>query len=106
MLEGRSLSEACREAGVSRLTGRKWVTRGLEVGIENIAELSRAPKSSPSRTSKEKEGAPCAQGPLSGVGAKETGRDSEAGLGGLGLDASTHPLRQNLSLARAAGCLD
>jgi transposase InsO family protein len=47
---GISLSEACRQAGVSRKTGRKWVDRAGDVGIENIAELSRAPKRVPKRT--------------------------------------------------------
>lgn len=42
---GMSLSEACRLSGVTRKTGRKWVVRAGEVGIESLAELSRAPKS-------------------------------------------------------------
>lgn len=45
VLEGRlSLSEACRQAGVTRKTGGKWVERAREVGVENLSELSRAPK--------------------------------------------------------------
>ena len=40
---GVSLSEASRLAGVSRKTGRKWVKRALEVGLENLHEMSRAP---------------------------------------------------------------
>ena len=39
-----SLSAACREAGVTRKTGLKWVKRAREVGIENLAERSRAPR--------------------------------------------------------------
>lgn len=41
---GRSLSAACIEAGVTRKTGRKWVERAKVVGIDEIAELSRSPK--------------------------------------------------------------
>ena len=53
---GVSLSEACRLAGVTRPTGRKWVKRARAVGIENISELSRAPKTSPRMTPPELEG--------------------------------------------------
>ena len=52
-----SLSAACREAGVTRRTGRKWVERARESGIEGLAELSRAPKRSPGRTPPEVESA-------------------------------------------------
>ena len=48
---GKSLSETCRESGVTRKTGRKWVERAREVGIDGMAERSRAPLSSPLRTS-------------------------------------------------------
>lgn len=50
---GMSLSEACRLAGVTRKTGRKWVVRAAEQGIENLSELSRAPRSVYGRTSDE-----------------------------------------------------
>jgi transposase InsO family protein len=40
---GMSLAQACRIAGITRPTGRKWVRRAREVGVEGIAELSRAP---------------------------------------------------------------
>lgn len=50
---GLSLSEACRRAGVTRKTGRKWMLRSDEQGIENLAELSRAPKSVWGRTPQE-----------------------------------------------------
>jgi transposase InsO family protein len=52
-----SLSEACRRAGVTRKTGRKWVARAREDGIERLAPRSRAPKRSPARTPPEVEGA-------------------------------------------------
>jgi transposase InsO family protein len=45
-----SLSEACRRAGVTRKTGRKWVNRARLSGLENLAELSRAPKRVPGKT--------------------------------------------------------
>lgn len=50
--EGMPLKRACREAGVTPKTARKWVRRAQEQGIENLSELSRAPKHSPARTSK------------------------------------------------------
>lgn len=48
---GMSLSAACRLVGVSRPTGHSWVSRAREVGISQIAEVSRAPKSRPKQTS-------------------------------------------------------
>ena len=54
---GMSLSQACRDAGVTRKTGRLWVERAKEVGIDALCERSRAPKSSPTRTSQELEDA-------------------------------------------------
>jgi transposase InsO family protein len=48
--EGMSLSAACRLAGVTRKTGRKWVVRASETGIEKLCELSRVPKRVPERT--------------------------------------------------------
>ncbi len=47
---GLSLSAACARAGVTRKTGRKWVVRAKEVGIENLVELSRSPKTPRKRT--------------------------------------------------------
>lgn len=48
--EGLSLSEACRLAGVTRMTGRKWVQRARSSGLDGMSELSRAPKHIPVRT--------------------------------------------------------
>lgn len=56
---GVSLSEACVRAGVTRKTGRKWVIRAREVGILNLAELSRAPQSRPTKTDSAVEAALC-----------------------------------------------
>lgn len=55
LVAGTSLSEACRCSGVTRKTGRLWVERAREVGIEGLAERSRAPKTSPRRTPRELE---------------------------------------------------
>ena len=52
---GMSLSGACRELGVSRPTGRLWVSRARDVGISEISALSRVPLHQPSRTSLEVE---------------------------------------------------
>ena len=41
----------CKEFGVSGPTGRLWVKRYLEQGIEGIAERSRRPHHSPRKTS-------------------------------------------------------
>lgn len=45
-----SLSQSCREAGVTRPTGRKWVNRALEEGLAGLKEQSRAPKNVANRT--------------------------------------------------------
>jgi transposase InsO family protein len=39
-----SLSEACRQLGVTRKTGRKWVVRARSEGLEAMAERSHATK--------------------------------------------------------------
>lgn len=48
-----SLSSLCREFGISRPTGRLWVERYRNGGIEAIAERSRRPLHSPRRTQPE-----------------------------------------------------
>lgn len=45
-----NLSEAARQFGVSRPTAHKWVQRALVVGVENLAEQSRAPHRQPRHT--------------------------------------------------------
>ncbi len=55
LAEGASLSAACRSAGVTRRTGRKWVERAREHGLDGMAELSRAPHRLPTRTREEVE---------------------------------------------------
>jgi transposase len=44
---GVSLSEACREAKVSRATGYRRLRRTEAMGIEEMAELSRRPRHCP-----------------------------------------------------------
>jgi transposase InsO family protein len=48
-----SLSEAAREAGVSRPTAYRWVQRARVVGIDGLAEQSRAPHGRPRATADE-----------------------------------------------------
>lgn len=51
-LRGEStISELCREFGVSRKTGHKWLRRYQEAGsLQGLEELSRRPRTSPNRT--------------------------------------------------------
>jgi transposase InsO family protein len=48
---GANISALCREHGISRQTGHKWLKRFREGGFEGLQELSRRPSSSPSMTS-------------------------------------------------------
>ena len=43
--EEMSLSDLCREFGVSRPTGYRWINRYKEVGPEGLLDLSRKPHS-------------------------------------------------------------
>jgi len=45
-----TMTELCREFGISRQTGYKWAQRYVEEGIEGLQDRSRAPKSCPHRT--------------------------------------------------------
>jgi transposase InsO family protein len=55
-LGGRDpLSQLCGEFGISRRTGYKWITRYRDGGVEAIAERSRRPLHSPTRTASELE---------------------------------------------------
>jgi transposase InsO family protein len=47
------MSEVCREYGVSRQNGYKWVKRFKEEGLEGLVERSRRPHGSPLNTSGE-----------------------------------------------------
>ena len=46
----RSHSELCREFGISRPTGYLWLERYSSGGVRAVAEISRRPHSSPTRT--------------------------------------------------------
>jgi putative transposase len=46
-LAGEALAALCREAGVSRTTGHKWVRRFKEQGHAGLEEESRRPRSTP-----------------------------------------------------------
>lgn len=48
---GANISALCREHGISRQTGHKWLKRFRNGGYEGLQELSRSPSSSPSKTS-------------------------------------------------------
>lgn len=50
-----SMSELCRQYGVSRKTGYKWLERFEKGGVEALADLSRAPGECPHRTDEELE---------------------------------------------------
>ncbi|MGB6223047.1 MAG: leucine zipper domain-containing protein [Haloferula sp.] len=47
------MAELCREFGISRKTGHKWVARHAAEGVNGLKDRSRAPKSASHRTSDE-----------------------------------------------------
>ena len=47
---GVNLSELCRRFGISRSNGHKWLGRYLTQGREGLADRSRRPHRSPTRT--------------------------------------------------------
>lgn len=47
---GANVSELCREHGIARQTGYKWLRRYRERGYRGLEELSRRPQSSPRMT--------------------------------------------------------
>jgi transposase InsO family protein len=54
--EGLSITEACRQTGISRPTGYRWLARAV-AGETSFADRSRRPHHSPQRTSAEREAA-------------------------------------------------
>jgi len=42
-----AMSAACRQFGISRKTGYKWLRRYNTSGLEGLVDLSRRPRSSP-----------------------------------------------------------
>jgi putative transposase len=53
VVKGANLSELCREFGVSRQTGHKWVRRYRELGPLGLVDESRRPDSNPTSTGEE-----------------------------------------------------
>jgi putative transposase len=51
--KGEKVAALCREYGVSRQTGHKWVKRFKELGYEGLEEQSRRPKSAPLATAED-----------------------------------------------------
>ena len=51
---GVGVSETARIYGTTRKTVRKWLNRYKRYGISDLEDLSRAPKSSPLKISKER----------------------------------------------------
>src|SRR2546423_1663769 len=51
--KGEKVSPLCREFGISRTAGHKWIKRFKELGYEGLEEESRRPKSSPLATGEE-----------------------------------------------------
>ena len=47
--EGVSVSQAAREAGVSRVTAHAWIERARREGVVGMQEYSRRPHHSPRR---------------------------------------------------------
>src|SRR5579859_5186249 len=51
--KGERVAALCREFGVSRETGHKWIKRFKEGGYEALQEQSRRPKTTPLATGEE-----------------------------------------------------
>lgn len=51
--KGEAIAALCREFGISRQTGHKWVRRFAEKGYEGLEERSRRPASTPLATAEE-----------------------------------------------------
>src|SRR3954470_21027833 len=51
--KGSNLTDLCREFGVSRQTGHKWLRRYRELGPLGLVEQSRRPTSNPGSTGEE-----------------------------------------------------
>lgn len=51
--KGEKVAPLCRQFGISRTTGHKWLKRFRELGYEGLEEESRRPKSAPLATAEE-----------------------------------------------------
>lgn len=45
-----TVTEACRQSGISRRTGYKWLNRYQQNGVEGLQDVSRKPRTSPDLT--------------------------------------------------------
>lgn len=52
-VEEKNISAACREYGISRTTGYKWLRRYAEAGTAGLQDRSRRPHRNPNQTSRE-----------------------------------------------------
>jgi transposase InsO family protein len=50
LADGSNIAQLCRRFDISRKTGYKWINRFLREGYPGLADLSRRPKTSPTRT--------------------------------------------------------
>jgi putative transposase len=57
MTKRLTMTEACRQFGISRKTGYKVMARHAELGMAGLADASRAPKTHPNQSPPEVEGA-------------------------------------------------
>jgi len=55
MMEDANIQSLCRQFGISRKTGYKWLTRYQQHGLSGLADRSRRPRSSPAKTADELE---------------------------------------------------
>ena len=51
--KGEKVAALCREFGLSRTTGHKWLKRFKELGHDGLEEESRRPKSTPMATAED-----------------------------------------------------
>jgi transposase-like protein len=51
--KGATIAALCREFGITRQTGHKWLKRYREQGPEGLDEQSRRPKATPLATAEE-----------------------------------------------------
>src|SRR5215207_2351762 len=57
MERGANISALCRQHGISRRAGYKWLERYSEAGVSGLVDRSRRPLHSPERTAEELEAA-------------------------------------------------
>src|ERR1039458_3369454 len=57
LASGANRSELCRDFGISRKTGYKWLERYRSAGGDGLSDRSRRPHTSPSRTAEATEAA-------------------------------------------------